>query len=126
MASLEQILDLSANGDAASLKAALAPMMPAVRRGLAERGRSVHIALAATTLGTSPSAKSILGLIQMRKAGFLDATEFWYVMTAVELHLVASEHHDSEVWGPIAGLAERELDDAILLRAEAQLSQLAT
>jgi|SRR5882672_4487070 len=126
MASLEEVLDLSARGDAASLKAAISPSMPAVLRGLAERGRSVQIELAAANSSTSPSAKSILGLIEMRKSGLLDDIEFWYVLSAVELHLVENERHDGEIWELVADLAERELDDATLHCAEARLSQLAT
>ena len=126
MASLEDVLDLSLKGDAASLKAKIDASMAAVRRGLAERGRSVHIDLAAEKPSTSPSAESILGLIEMRKSGLLDAIEFWYVLTAIELHLVENERIDGQLGGLVADLATRELDASTLERAEALLSRLAT
>ena len=124
MASLEHALEFTARADVAALRALIAPSLPAIRRGLAERGLSAPISLVANNLGTTPSREALLTLVKMRKAGELDELEFWYVLTAIELHLVATDRRDSVLGNLVSDLAERELVDAELRRVEIALRSL--
>jgi hypothetical protein len=126
MATLEEVLEVAARKDVAALRALLAPSMPAVKRALAERGRSVHIALAAEHSNLAVQAASLLACIEMRRAGQLDVLEFWYIFTAVDLHLVENDLHGDELGGVVSALAERELDEPTLRRMEVRLLSVAT
>ena len=100
--------------------------MPAVNRGLAERGRSVAIGLAAADTATTPTPAALLALIEMRRSGELSGLEFWYILSAIDLHMAATERLDTEVGNLISDLAKIEVEEPQIGQVEAQLRRVAT
>ena len=85
MRSSELVAIIEASNDLEALRAAIAPAMPAFRRGLAERGRSAPILIGTEGKTITIQEEHVAQVCREYLEGHLDASEFAYVMTALEL-----------------------------------------